>query len=430
MQIKLFLCGLVLTLLVIVFVFKFDFLELRQTNRYGGGGDYFKNSPPLFISNASTRNMGDSLNGNRRDIFPSKDVLIRAVYFDSRPRKGHHNASVYLVLVWKNITDNNLITGCQVGKKKTKHFDVQLIGETGYWRVYPQYNIIDHEEVMVHCYDLPVYDGEEALLYYKMTKDSNKEIFVRSERPLMFPKPRVKPTSVEGLKYNLTILTCTKVFNNPTWMKEWLLYQRSIGVDHVHLTAEETFFQSISKELASYLESLIAEGYLSVEFWVTWLQNGKQVWYHNQGLILEDCIYQFRGTYDYVYILDTDDFFVPRVPEEKKAHYYIDRFCVREKVGNCKFMWVEFYPDTFGMNKSISVANGNMTNQLLDFSHMIQGNRKSVHRTEAIVDAATHYAFDIIEGYERVEYPMEVAYVAHVRKSLPPDMKSLVKGLP
>ena len=428
MQIKVFLCVLVLvTLLVIVVIFKLDVLEphvLTKTNKHGGG---FGNG---ILNEFGTRLDLNSFRGKRRDIFPSKDVLVRAVYFDSRRKKRHVNTSVFLVLVRKSIVDDKLITGCQVGERKTKHFHVHLIGETRYWRAYPQYNIIDHEEVMVYCYDLLVQDGEEAILYYKVNKNSSKEIFVRSERPLMFPKPYIKPTSVEGLKYNLTVLTCTKVFNNPTWLKEWLIYQRSIGIDHVHLTAEETFFRSISNNLALYLESLIADGFLTVDFWILWMNNGKEVWYHNQGLILEDCIYQFRGTYDYIYILDTDDFFIPRIPEEKKVQYYIDKMCVRKKVGNCKFRWVEFYPDFFGMNASISVADGNVTNQLLNFSHMMQGNRKSVHRTEAMVDSATHYAHQIIDGYQRIEYPIEVAYVAHIRKFIQPNKKSLVKGPP
>lgn len=433
MQIKVFVVVLlVLSTVAVFFLLRSILLGHQEVNNY----NYYK--PGLLYSNLNVvKNNSDSVSdfesyfrGKRRDIFPSKDVLIRAVYFDDRQRDHHRNTCVFLVLVWKNITDNKLITGCQVGEKRAKHFDVRLIGETKYWRAYPQYNVIDHEEVMVHCYDLPVQDGEEAYLYYKMRKKSDDEVFVRSERPLMFPRPRVKPTSVEGLKYNLSVLTCTKVYGNPTWLKEWLTYQQTIGVDHVHMTADESFFRSISNEMASYLEGLIADGFVSIDFWISWLNNGKQVWYHNQGLILEDCIYQFRGVYDYVYILDTDDFFNPRVPGETKVQYYIDRMCVRNKVGTCKFRWVEFYPDFYHMNTSISVADGNVTKQLLNFSHIMQGNRKSVHRTNAVVDSATHYAYDIIPGYERIEYPIEVAYVAHIRKSKSPDKKWLAQGPP
>jgi len=369
--------------------------------------------------------------GRRRDIFPSKDVLVRSVYFDGRQRSKHKNSSVFLVLVWKNITDRRLISGCQVGDRRAKHFQVKLIGETGLWRIYPQYNVIDHEEVIVDCFDMPAVDGQEAYLYYRTSK-SSQELRVRAERPLMFPRPYIKSTAAaeQGKKYDFSVLTCSKVFGNPLYLKEWLTYQQTIGIDHVHLVADESFFRSISKELQQHLESLMADGFLSIDFWIAWLNNGREVWYHNQGLIIEDCIYQFQGTYDYVFILDTDDFFIPRVPGQKKVQYYINEKCGKKYIGNCKFKWVEFYPDRYGLNPDIPIEDGNMTKQLKSYDHRMQGNRKSVHRLKAIVDSATHYAYDVIPGYKRIEYPLEIAYVGHVRRYMTPDMKHIVKGLP
>ena len=364
-----------------------------------------------------------------RRFFPSKDVIVRAVYFDDRPRNNHRNASVFLALVWQPITKNNLIEGCQVGGRRAEKFDVKLIGETKMWRIYPQYNKIDHEEVLIHCYDLPASNGSDAYLYYKTSVNDTAERRVKSVRPLMVPAPRVPPTSEEGSKYNLTVLTCTKVYGNPPWLRQWLEYQKAIGVDHVHLTADESFFRGIKKDLSYFLVDLMENGFLSVDFWVMWLNQGKEVWYHNQGLILEDCIYQFRGTYDYVFILDTDDFFTPREPNQPKAQYYIDKLCVRERKGTCKFRWVEYYPDHYGLNTT-TPPHGNLTAQLKSYTHLNQGNRKSVHRTQAVVDSATHYAFEIIPGYERVEVPVQTAYVAHIRKSKKPDMKKVVEGLP
>lgn len=364
----------------------------------------------------------------RRKFFASKDVIVRAVYFDDRPRYNHHNTSVFLVLIWKELTDKKLVSGCQVGEARTKNFTVKLIGETKMWRIYPKYNVIDHEEALIHCYDLPSRNGSEAYLYYKLSENST-ERSVRSERPIHFPAPRIHPTSDVSEKYNLTVLTCTKVFGNPPWLKEWLEYQRGIGVDHVHLIGDESFFRGVDKEMSYFLEQLMAEGFLSVDFWIMWLKNSKEVWYHNQGLILEDCIYQFRGTYDYVFILDTDDFFVPRVPGERHAQYYINKLCLDENKGTCKFRWIEFFPEHFGLNSSVPLLHGNITSRLTNYMHVNQGNRKSVHRTQAVVDTATHYAFEILPKYSRVEVPVSTAYVAHMRKGKKPDAKA-VEGLP
>lgn len=367
----------------------------------------------------------------RRRFFASKDVIIRAVYFDDRPRNKHQNASVFLVLVWKPITDNKLITGCQVGETRAGagQYEVKLIGETKMWRIYPAYNKIDHEEALVHCYDLPAQNGSQAFLYYK-TSNVTEERRVKAERLLMFPAPRITPSSPAGVKFNLTFFTCTKVYGNPPWLKEWLAHQRDIGAEHVHLIADESFFRGIPKELSYHLEQLIREGFLSVDFWIGWLNNGKEVWYHNQGLILEDCVYQFRGTYDYVFILDTDDFFTPRVPGQPLVQHYIKDMCYKGKKSSCKFRWVEYYPDYFGLNSSVPLVNGNVTDQLKNYTHLNQGNRKSVHRTQAMIDAATHYAFEIMPGLERVEVPVHKAYVAHIRKGKKPEMNKLKKGLP
>lgn len=91
---------------------------------------------------------------------------------------------------------------------------------------------------------------------------------------------------------------------------------------------------------------------------------------------------------------------------------------------------MEFYPDHFGLNKSTPLLNGNITSQLKNFTHYRQGNRKSIHKTNAVVDAATHYAFRIINKYQRVEVPIELAYVAHMRKGKKPDLKKVKKGVP
>ena len=365
----------------------------------------------------------------RRRFFASKDVIVRAVYFDDRPRYNHQNTSVFLVLIWKEITDKKLVSGCQVGEKRAKDFVVKLIGETKMWRIYPNYNKIDHEEALIHCFDLPSTNGTEAYLYYRLSENSTEKI-VKSERPIHFPAPRVKPSSKAALKYNLTVLTCTKVFGDPPWLKEWLEYQRSIGVDHVHLIGDESFFRGIEKKTSYFLENLMAEGFLSVDFWIMWLKNGKEVWYHNQGLILEDCIYQYRGTYDYIFIVDTDDFFVPRVPGEQHVQYYINDLCFHDNKASCKFRWVEYFPEHFGLNTSIPMQHGNVTRRLKNYTHVMQGNRKSVHRPQAVIDTATHYAFEILPRYSRVEVPVSTAYVAHMRKGKKPDEKKAVKGIP
>lgn len=41
-----------------------------------------------------------------------------------------------------------------------------------------------------------------------------------------------------------------------------------------------------------------------------------------------------------------------------------------------------------------------------------------VHKSEAILDAATHFVAELMPGYlKRRTFPKHIAYIAHVRKS-------------
>lgn len=362
-------------------------------------------------------------------FYPSKDLFVRAVHYDSRSRDGHHNVSVFLVVCLKTITDNKLIEGCQVDGQPAKEFSVKLIGETPLWRAF--YDYINHEEVLVHCYDLPARNGSTGHIMYRTSAESPDLVFAASERPLLMPAPRVDPRSKEGKKYNMTIVACAKVFNSPPWLEKWLTYQRTLGVDHVHLDAEDSF-QKNGFMAKAFVTRLMDEGFLSIDIWKQYL-SGSEIWYHNQGLIYEDCPYRFRGTYDYILMMDTDDFFTPRIPTERKIHYYINKFCRGKEIGSCKFRWVEYYPDAVGLNSSVSTADGNVTRALNSYSHYNQGNPKSLHRTTVLIDTATHYAYTMMPGYRIVSVSVNDAYVAHVRlykKELPKPNQGLVTGLP
>lgn len=386
-----------------------------------------KSSPPNTASEPST--VSPATVSAWPEFKPSKDLFVRAIHFDSRPRDGHHNTSVFLVVCLKTITDNNLIQGCFVDGRGAKDFAVKLIGETPLWRAFYDKKI-NHEEVMVHCYDLPAHNGSSGYITYRKTADSDI-VTAASERLLMIPAPRITPSSEEGKKYNMTIVACAKVFGHPPWLKEWITYQRTLGVDHVHLDAEDTFRQNGGMD-TEFITDMMAEGFLSIDVWKKYLSTW-ELWYHNQGLIYEDCPYRFRGTYDYIVMMDTDDFFTPRVPEEKKIHYYIDRSCRGKGIGSCKFKWVEYYPDVVGMNKSVPTADGNMTRALNNYSHYNQGNPKSLHRTTVLIDTATHYAYQMMPGYRIQSVPVTLAYVAHVRlykRKLPDAQHGLVLGLP
>lgn len=409
-------------LFILLFIFIFKYLTYaRDSIVHLDNTRGLASQLPIGVQTATDSNSLDDppTYDDQVPFFPFKDVLVRSVYFDDRPRDGHRNTSVFIVLIRKNITDNHLVVGCQVGKHRAKEFTVNVIGETPKWRVYPQYNVIDHEEVLVDCFDLPVQNGTSGFLLYRLYEGAEVEVAV-SERPLVIPPPRLPPRSPDSQFHNFTIVTCTKIFGTPPWFVEWMDYQRRIGVDHVHLNVDDAFTRNAPVNMLLYVKRAMKEGFVSADPWVPWLQNGKEVWYHNQGLILEDCIYRFRTSYDFIFILDTDDFFVPRVPDEKTLHYYIKKHCMGEDTGSCKFRWVEFYPDHYGLTGEPTIG-GNMTARLKNFTHYVQPNRKSLHRIGTVIDTCTHHAHKMLPGYRSVDVPQSSAYVGHIRKGKHPN---------
>ena len=353
-------------------------------------------------------------------ISNSKDLIVHAVYYDDRVRCGHKNSSVFLVAVKKTILRQNLIIGCAVGAHTTSEFDAHLIGESYLMHMF--FSHFTHEEILVNCFDLPVVNGSRAFIIYRKSNSSANVTLAESENRLMIPAPR-RPPADQGKSF--TILTCTKTFDRPPWIIEWLRYQKALGIDHVHMAADDSFVRA-GGMMSRYIKQLISEGYLSITIWQNRL-NGNEIWYHSQGLLLEDCIYRFRGTYDHVSILDTDDFFIPRIPGLTSMHYYVQRWCGHPLIGSCALRWINYYPDC-GLTGEVG-ADGNVTSKLAASLHNQEFHPKSIHRLSVILDAATHYAAQLMIGYRSVEIPPDAAYVAHVRKSRQPP-KDLLNANP
>ena len=94
----------------------------------------------------------------------SKDIIFRSAYFDSRPRHGHTNASVFLLEVKKTVLGS--IVGCKVGENVAKHFKVRPCDNNRFHhRSRPH---LTHDQVMMDCFDLPAENGSRAFVMYKI----------------------------------------------------------------------------------------------------------------------------------------------------------------------------------------------------------------------------------------------------------------------
>ena len=155
-------------------------------------------SVPVLPTALCTRYDGASHN------FSTQDLIVRAAYFDDRPRGNHRNSTVILIEIRISILKQNLIIGCAVGEHaitdKNK-FGVHILKLTGWVHTYvPE---LSHDTVFADCFDLPVQNGSRAFVLYKRSANDNTITCVESGRPLMIPAPYRAPANDTLLCSNL-----------------------------------------------------------------------------------------------------------------------------------------------------------------------------------------------------------------------------------
>lgn len=331
----------------------------------------------------------------------SPDLFVRSAYLDKRQRYGwrHDNASVFMVEVRKTILDQNLIVGCQVGHHYTSSLKLRPLWFNMLGRFLDEKPGQTHAMVVIECYDLPAKNGSKAYIFYK-TNLYGMVIVAESEHPYIVPAPPPKSSAAHPFR----ILVCTLVFGQPRFLKKWLPYQRSIGVDHVHLIAEDSFQKGGELE-EPYLKEAIKEGFVSVDVWEQKLR-WSEIHYHSQLLVDQDCLFHFQGTYDYMFLADQDDFFVPLVANQSTLHYYIDNWCYK---GACSFHWRHCYLDPDCIPKD---GDYNISSWLEPFANFNK-ERKTLYKLSTLVEAGIHDPVEMLSGSRTVTVPKDIAYVAN-----------------
>ncbi len=364
----------------------------------------------------------------------SKDLIVHTAFFDSRPRDNHTNTTVIFMTVNRTILDEGWIVGCGVDGRNAATFTYYSGLENYLMHDWLGEKPFLYENMRVHCYDMPGTNGSEVHVVYK-TGPSSSEIREISQHPLFFPAPRVTPTG----KYNFTTVTCSKVHNRKaTFIHEFVQYQKTLGVDHVHFSILDHFITDKGFDDLivndSFLWKQYEEGYLSFSVWKEWYADsdviGGELSLHSEILRKVGCIYRYIGTYDYAMPLDTDDFFVPRIPGKTQLKDYILKFCFSKPAGSCQFDWIWYYPSC-GLTGNIT--DGNVTDHLKTkvYNKYEFKNYKSVHNTKVFLDSSFHDARCpkcLAPGYSMVHVSNHTAYVAHNRygHSVPCNRKTPV----
>ena len=352
------------------------------------------------------------------------DMIVRSVYFDNRTRNGHDRIGVFLVAIRVSIVQSKLVVACGVGRDVSINFIIRDLEENRLMRQWiyvkkklPQFR---YEEFILECYTVSMTNGSDAFVFYKNASDS-LVYTATSEFPVVFPAPRVQPTSPGN--YDFSVVTCTEAHNNKVaWLREFVRYQQTIGIDHVHINILDTFLNDGG--LATLLkDSQVAEsvtnGYVTMTVWKDILETSGKVYSYSAILRKLDCIYRFRGTYDYAFLLDSDDFFNPLIHGKHYLKDYVQNWCRGDKsAGSCYFNWYYYYPDDCGLKEG-PAEDGNLTRLLKSYKRWNNNHFKSVHLISAVLDTGYHHANCkncLLPGYRAVHIDPRKAFVAHLRK--------------
>ena len=342
----------------------------------------------------------------------SKELIIRRVFFDRRRRGGHSNSTVFLVEAKGLKLGSQNFAGCRVGLYTSNKF---------LFRPAVSYKFVQNQKdstsslALVDCYDIrAVRNGDSASLYFR--SHNGRKVEVQSLKPLFVPEPRatLDPPAVTSVVCVGMIRTGAHSPSEHGMLYHWLRYQKEIGVDHVHMAVEDSFVQAGGLQ-HEVIQQAVRDGYLSIDFWPFWL-NPTEV-YNSQKLAYQDCLYRFQGIYDYIIYADSDDFFVP-VKKSKTIEDYLQKWCADE-TATCQFKWIQFFPDCGWDPKSIG-TDGNFTASVTYKPSGVRSVHKSAHQMAAVVDAGTHSANILLDGYVQAEVPVGEAYFAHVRFGWPP----------
>ena len=358
----------------------------------------------------------------------SKEMVVHCAIFDSRHRDGHDNATVFFITASQTVLNNHWITGCGVRSQTAQSFKVQIPASWPQSIEGLKYSF-KYQDLSILCYDLPVKNGDTAFIIYKAGGVS--EYIVESIQPARVPSPKIDPDD----EYQLSILANLKANNNGApFIGELILYQKTLGVDHVLFDILSTYIKDgglknlIIKHPKLYKD--ILDGNVTVDVWKRWYDdsegvNDVQTW--SESIRKVSSVYKYRDTYDFAFTFDTDDFFVPRLWNHKNIKYYLKRFCSAHPIGSCMFKWITYYPEFCGLNE-IS-EDYNVTKSLKSLKNELNTESKSIYSTAALLDslfhdgnARPHQGFpNLMPGYTIVKIDPMYAYVAHIRKFAKPS---------
>lgn len=343
---------------------------------------------------------------DNRSVF----VLPRRAYYDTRKEYGKPR-NVVIILAEVHDEAVNTILACELNGHHSH--SVKASNEDLSWvRLHKPGHT--HCLVIVQCIGLPqesIINGSYAKLLYKREED-NYYSRVESEEKLILPSSmNVRSTPSRGKG---STVVCTTLYGLPKWFDEWLKYQKTIGVDMVHLNVHSSFYEKAEQTYPFFKQSLHT-GFIRVEVWRDIV--GKRIFYYSQIVKYQDCAFRYMGMFEYGLFYDYDDFFNPLLSDHKDIHYYLNILFIDSKIGTVRLPWKQM---ECGLTpeKVSKLQDGNLTRALSGSRSSWRDVDKCVHRLNAILFVSIHKMQSFLPHYRTIRLPgdTDFVYVAHVRQ--------------
>lgn len=334
-----------------------------------------------------------------------KDVIPRTAYYGSRYIAGsNQDVVVVLAEVNANILEQKLILSCLWNNQYST--TVKVVRDPIMKWVQNNKRGYTHFFAMIYCFGLKrnKISGHDVIKIIYRTSTDGVYMSVDTEKPLR------SLNNASCIKKVNSVLVCATMYGHPVRFEEWLRYQKTIGVDSVHLSVQMSFVTDI--EHYPFLTESLANGFVKLEVWKQYLKDS-EIFYHSQSLIYQDCVMQYQSSFEFAVMIDYDDFFIPVVPNERDIHYYVNR-AFDKNTASIKLPWIEL---PCAVRNHSFLVDGNITQTFSRHDVRIKRTEnKSIHRLDAVDIISIHQAYKVVPGYVKVEVKgVDFAYFAHIR---------------
>ena len=334
-----------------------------------------------------------------------QDVVPRRAYYDNRILAGKpRNMVVVLTEMLDTKAVEDSISSCKLNGYSSD--EVRVIREDTSW-VRSHKPGHTHCNAIIHCIGFPkvaIRSGSTVNIIYKRKNESR---CLATEKPLVLMNT---PCPEDGKN---TVVVCATFYGNPPYFNEWLKYQKALNVDKVHMNVEKSFAVN-AIEHYPFLKEAVDSGFATIDVWENYI--GDKIFYYSQVTKYQDCVMRYTGVYEFAFVYDSDDFFIPMLPGTTDIRSYIARLFSEPLIGSFRVSWKR-YNCTPNALIYEELQDGNVTQSLSNFTSKWIKNYKTAYRLCGTDIVGVHTEIKLLPGYRVSSGESSLAYVAHMRPS-------------